>query len=285
MLREQFGDLRHWDEQSPASFDEKSESVALIELRCVVVLGVDHKGVGRDVVPQHAAKGIEEHELAVPLLPMASTNRQPSHQRCGHDRIAWQPLRQRLGEFGKSDAGRRKRVIADRNAVAVADQYEARGDPPPYVLPRLLSQIPVQRLDATSEALSIMLVRQRLDTQSWRSGGHSGAGQLEVSLCGRLEPSVWLPRMEKRLREGPAIGGAQPDRVRFLNDADGRVMHTGDHEIRQRAPLQLGGALEQRLLVAGDPRLQPLISRLGRGFLGHVAYTLSCTWNVGKMYG
>ncbi|HEY3911694.1 MAG TPA: hypothetical protein VGM07_17670 [Stellaceae bacterium] len=40
-------------------------------------------------------------------------------------------------------AGRRKRVIAGRNAIAVADQYEARGGPPPCVLPRLLSQIPV----------------------------------------------------------------------------------------------------------------------------------------------
>lgn len=102
--------------------------------------------------------------------------------------------------------------------------------------------------------------------QCRRSGGHSGAGQLEVSLCSRLEPSVRFPWMEERLREGPAVGGAQPDRVRFLNDADGRVMHAGDHEIRQRAPLELGGALEQRLLVAGNPRLQPLISRLGNGF-------------------
>lgn len=131
MLREQFGDLGHWEEQPSASFDEKSESVALIELRCFVVLGVDHKGVGRDVVPQHAAKGIEEHELAVPLLPMPRINRQPSHQCRGHDRIAWQPLRQRLGQFGEGDAGRRKRVIADRNTITVADQYEARGDPPP----------------------------------------------------------------------------------------------------------------------------------------------------------
>ena len=130
MLREQYGDLGHWDEQSPASFDEKSESVALIELRRFVFLGVDHKGVGRDVVPQHADKGVGEHELAVPLLPMPRINRQPPHQCRGHDRIAWQPLRQRLGQFGKSDAGRRKRVIADQNAVAVADQDEARGDPP-----------------------------------------------------------------------------------------------------------------------------------------------------------
>jgi len=30
-------------------------------------------------------------------------------------------------------------------------------------------------------------------------------------------------------------------------------MDAGDHEIRQRAPLQLGGALEQRLLVADFP--------------------------------
>src|SRR5262249_2247922 len=155
MLRKQFGDLGHWDEQSPASFDEKSESVALIELRCFVILGIDHKGVRRDVVPQHATKGVEEHELSMPFAPMASINRQPSRQRCWHDRIAWQPLRQRLGQFGKSDAGCRKRVIADRNAVAVADQYEARGDSPPCVLPRLLLQIPVQRLDAAGEALSI----------------------------------------------------------------------------------------------------------------------------------
>lgn len=88
-LREQFGDLGHWYEQPPASFDEKSESVALIELRCFVVLGVHHEGIGRDVVPQHAAKGVEEHELSVPLLLMVSINRQPSHQRRGHDRIAW----------------------------------------------------------------------------------------------------------------------------------------------------------------------------------------------------
>jgi len=143
MLREQFGDLGHWDEQSPASFDEKSESVALIELRCVVVLGVDHEGVGRDVVPQHAAEGVEEHELSVPFALMASINRQPSHQRRGYDRIAWQPLRQRLRQFGKSDTGCRKRVIADRNTIAIADQDEARGDPPSYVLPRPLSQIAV----------------------------------------------------------------------------------------------------------------------------------------------
>lgn len=143
MLRKQFGDIGHRDEQPSASFDEKSEAVALIEQRCFVVLGVDNEGVGRDLVPQHAAKGVQEHELSMALSLMASIDRQPSHQRCGHDRVAWQPLGQRLGQFGKSDAGCRKRVIADRNTIAVADQYEARGDPPPCVLPRLLSQIPV----------------------------------------------------------------------------------------------------------------------------------------------
>jgi len=53
-------------------------------------------------------------------------------------------------------------------------------------------------------------------------------------------------------------------------------MHTGDHEIRQRAFLQFGGALEQHLLVARDPSFQPLVSRLGRG-LSRRHYTLSCT--------
>ncbi|HTV66946.1 MAG TPA: SNF2-related protein [Rhizobiaceae bacterium] len=59
----------------------------------------------------------------------------------------------------------------------------------------------------TGEALSIVLVRQRLDTQCRCSGGHSGAGQLEVSLCGRLEPSVRFPWMEECLGEGAAVGG------------------------------------------------------------------------------
>jgi hypothetical protein len=78
MLREQFGDLGHWDEQPPASFDEKSESVALIELRCFVVLGVDHESVGRDVVPQHAAihpkrarLGLIESSLLIIVLSFA----------------------------------------------------------------------------------------------------------------------------------------------------------------------------------------------------------------------
>ena len=159
MLRKQFGDLGHGDEQSLAPADEISEAVALIELRRLVVLGVDDEGVGRDLVPQRAAKGVEEHELAVSSPLMTRIDRQPSHQRCGHDRIAWQPLRQRLGQFGKSDAGRRKRVIAEWNAVVAADQHEARGDPPPCVLSCLLSQIPIQRLNAAGEALSIVLVR------------------------------------------------------------------------------------------------------------------------------
>ena len=51
MLREQFGDLGHWDEQPSTSFDKKSEPVALIEPNRVVVLGVDDEGVGRDLVP------------------------------------------------------------------------------------------------------------------------------------------------------------------------------------------------------------------------------------------
>ena len=77
------------------------------------------------------------------LSLMTRIDRQPSHQRRRDDRIAWQPLRKRLGQFGKSDAGRRKRVIAERNAVAAADQHEARGNPPSCVLSRLVSQIPV----------------------------------------------------------------------------------------------------------------------------------------------
>ena len=104
-----------------------------------------------------------------------------------------------------------------------------------------------------------------------RGSGHSRTRQLEASLGGHLEPSTGFPRIEERLREGPAVGGAQPDRLGFLDDADGRVMHAGDHEIRQRAPLQLGSALEQRFLVLGDSCLQPLISRFDRGFIGHVA--------------
>ena len=94
----------------------------------------------------------------MPLLLMTSVNRQPSHQRRRYDRIAWQSLRKHLGQFGKSDACCRKCVTADRNAIAVADQHEARGDPPPYVLLRLVSQIAVQRLNAAGEALSIVPV-------------------------------------------------------------------------------------------------------------------------------
>jgi hypothetical protein len=48
--------------------------------------------------------------------------------------------------------------------------------------------------------------------------------------------------------------------------AHGRLIHAGNHEIRQRAPLQLGGALEQRLLIARDARFQLLVSRLRGGF-------------------
>jgi hypothetical protein len=91
--------------------------------------------------------------------------------------------------------------------------------------------------------------------QCRRRGGHSGTGQLEVPLRGCLERGVGLSRIEQRLGERPAVSGAQPDRLRFLDHAHGRLMHAGDHEIRQRAPLQLGGALEQGLLIARDPRL------------------------------
>src|SRR5579883_2856297 len=48
-----------------------------------------------------------------------------------------------------------------------------------------------------------------------------------------------------------------------------------DHEIRQGAPLQLGGALEQRLQIARDTRFQPLVARFRGGFPHH-RYTLSC---------
>lgn len=85
-------------------------------------------------------------------------------------------------------------------------------------------------------------------------------------MCGRLETSIGFPRMDKRFRERPTVGGAQPDRLCFLDDTDSRVMHAGDHKIRQRGPLQLGSGLEQLLLVARDPRLQPLVSWFGRGF-------------------
>ena len=83
---------------------------------------------------------------------------------------------------------------------------------------------------------------------------------------GRFEPGVRLPRIEERLGERSAVCGTQADGVVFLDGANSRVMYAGDHKIRQCAPLQLGGSLEQRLLIAGDPRLQPLVSRLGLGF-------------------
>ncbi len=125
LLRKQFGDLGYGDEQPMASFDKKSESVELIELCCSVVLGTHHEGVGCDGVPQHAAEGVEEHELAMSLPLMARIHRQAPHQCRRHDRIARQALRKRLGQLGKSDAGRRKRVIADRNVAIAIDQNEA----------------------------------------------------------------------------------------------------------------------------------------------------------------
>lgn len=57
--------------------------------------------------------------------------------------------------------------------------------------------------------------------QCRRRGGHSGTGQLEVSLRGRLEPGVGFSRIEKRLGKRPAVSGAQPDRLSFLDHAHG----------------------------------------------------------------
>lgn len=129
--------------------------------------------------------------------------------------------------------------------MAIAtDEYEARGDSPLYGLPRLLLQITVQQLDAAGEAVSIMLARQRLNVERRCGSGHSSTGQLKASLCGRLEPSIRFPWMEECLCEGLGVGGVQPDRLSFLDDAHGRIMHTGDPEICQRAPLQLGSELE-----------------------------------------
>jgi hypothetical protein len=58
-------------------------------------------------------------------------------------------------------------------------------------------------------------------------------------------------------------------------------MHAGDYEIRQRAPLQLGGALEQRLLIARDARFQPLVLAV----VFRERYTLSCIRDWAIMSG
>jgi ADP-ribosylglycohydrolase len=68
--------------------------------------------------------------------------------------------------------------------------------------------------------------------------------ELEVSLGSALEAGVRLPRIEECLGEHPALVAIQADRLHFLDGAHGRVMYAGDHEIGERAPLQLGGALE-----------------------------------------
>jgi hypothetical protein len=175
---------------------------------------------------------------------VARINRQASHQRCRHDWITGQPLCQRLGQFGG------EAIIANRYRIIAGNQDKARGDPPPRILSRLLPQISIQRFDAAGEAGPIMPVRQGLDVKRRRGGSRSMTEELEITVGGGLEPGIRLPRIEERLRECPAVFGTQPDRLSFLDDAHGRVMHAGDHEIRERTPLQLGGALEQCLLIA-----------------------------------
>ena len=98
ILQKQLGNLGYRDELPPASLGEKSELAALIESYRLVV---HHKGVGRTVVPQRAARGFEKQEFFMPLSLMVGSDRQPSHQRRRHNWVPLQPLRQRLGQIGR----------------------------------------------------------------------------------------------------------------------------------------------------------------------------------------
>jgi hypothetical protein len=112
---------------------------------------------------------------------------------------------------------------------------------PSNVLPRLLAQISVERFDTAREASSIVPVRYWFDAKRRGGSRHSITKQSEISVNGSLESSVRLSRIEECLGEHPALLGVQTDRPHFLDGAHGGIMHAGDHEIRERAPLQLGG--------------------------------------------
>lgn len=77
MLRKTIWRFQPWEGTAFDPLDEKSEAVALIEPCCFVILGVDHESIGRDLVPQHAAKGVRPHEFAVstPLMARIDANR------------------------------------------------------------------------------------------------------------------------------------------------------------------------------------------------------------------
>lgn len=99
-----------------------------------------------------------------------------------------------------------------------------------------------------------------------RGAGTAAATQASVSSRYRCAAALSRAFGPRGLRSASAnVRGAQPNRLRFLDDAHSRVMYAGDHESRERAPLQLGGALDQRLLIAGDSRFWPLVSRFGCG--------------------
>jgi len=111
-----------------------------------------------------------------------------------------------------------------------------------------------------------------------RNAGAAAAAQAPVRLryrCADALNHALGSRGLRRLGEGPAVSGAQPDRLRFRDHAHGCLIHTGAREIRQRAPLQQGGALEQCLVIARDARLEPPVARLRGGFPRHL-YTLCC---------
>ncbi len=75
VLRKQFGDLQRGAEQSPAACEEGSQAIALIEPRRFVVLGVDHEGVGCNLITKNAAESVENHARSIPRV--ADNERRP----------------------------------------------------------------------------------------------------------------------------------------------------------------------------------------------------------------
>lgn len=205
---------------------------------------------------QTAAQRVHQQELALLLALELVVHGQPAQQDHRELWVTRQPLGQ-LGWqlIGGDDRGRQCEVAQDVRR-GWGDQHEGGGDTLVRVLPGLLLQVAVQRLDSTGEAAAVVGLVEGLDAQR-RDGGRQSKPRLLPVVRRRLAQAIRRGRrIEQGAHERDLVGPTQADGFVLLDDLGRRLLRTGHHEFAQRPTGEHRGTHQHGFLVGGDAGFQ-----------------------------
>lgn len=141
-------------EQGSLQIDYRQEAVVLVESCCLIVLGINYKGVGRYLGVCASCKSIGRQCSAEPLTAHDLIDGKPAHPNRWNRWVTWEPFCNGLRKVAKKNAGRSQRIESARAVLLVQCDITARHSTT-YVLRYALPEIAVQRFAPTAKLPAI----------------------------------------------------------------------------------------------------------------------------------